>query len=60
MAKLSIEECRKCLIGLDLTDKQIEVIRNELVLIFNNILRGLLKNGRTGTKESSNLCPSIE
>jgi len=35
---LSIQECKKYLIGLELTDKQVEEIRDSLYFIVNNIL----------------------
>lgn len=35
---LSVKECKKYLIGLDLTDKQVEEIRNSLYFIITNIL----------------------
>jgi hypothetical protein len=35
---LSIQECKKHLAGLDLTDEQVEEIRNSLYFIITNIL----------------------
>lgn len=46
MATLSVQECRKYLVGLDLTDKQVEQIRDNLVSIINTLLDKLIKNGK--------------
>jgi len=35
---LSIQECKKYLSGLDLTEKQVEEIRDSLYFVINNIL----------------------
>jgi hypothetical protein len=35
---LSIEECKKYLAGLELTDKEVEELRNSLYFIITNIL----------------------
>ena len=47
MAKLSVAECRKELVGLEehLTDKQIEQIRDNLTMIVNTLLKGVI-NGK--------------
>jgi hypothetical protein len=37
MAKLSVAECRKYLDGIDLSDKQVEMIRDSLTMIANAV-----------------------
>ena len=46
MAKLSVQECKPYLSGLDLTDKQIENLRDNLTLIVNAVLKVVLRNGK--------------
>jgi len=35
---ISIEECKKYLVGLDLSDKQVEVLRDSLYAIVEQVL----------------------
>lgn len=41
---LSIENCKKYLAGLNLTDKEVEELRNSLYLVIGNILDDYYQN----------------
>lgn len=47
MARLSVEECRKYLPDLELTDKQIESIRDKLTILINIIFDKVLTHGKS-------------
>jgi len=46
MATMSVQECRKYLDGLDLTDEQVELYRDKLVILINTIFDKVLLNGK--------------
>lgn len=48
MTSLSLRECRKYLSGSDLTDQQVERIKDSLIFIINTLLNGSLREWKPG------------
>ncbi|MDR0803876.1 MAG: hypothetical protein LBO08_02190 [Rickettsiales bacterium] len=65
MAKLSVQECRKYLIGIDLLkdkpDKEIEKLRDNLTQVINTLLNKAKRDGNTASNhKSSNILSCIK